>query len=70
MSKGVKNMTKKIHMKPEVIQKFNWGGTTKEWEDEAHKLSNQLETMEAVNFIIENQDCGSEIKKPPIGDNE
>ena len=65
MLKGVKNMSKKIHMKPEVIQKFHWGGTTKEWEDEAHKLSNQLDTMEVVNSIIEKQDCGSEIKKPP-----
>jgi hypothetical protein len=56
----VKKMHKKIHLKPEVIQKFNWGGTTKEWEDKAEKLSNQLETMEAVNNIIEKQDCESE----------
>lgn len=57
-------MRKKIHLKPEVIQKFNWGGTTQEWEDEADKLSNQLETIHAVNNIIEKQDCESEIKKP------
>lgn len=55
-------MRKKIPMKPEVIQKFKWGGTTKEWEEEAEKLSNQLETMDAVNSIIERQDCESEIK--------
>ena len=58
-------MSKKIHLKPEVIQKFNWGGTTQEWEDEAVKLSNQLKTIEAVNNIIEKQDCESEIKNPP-----
>ncbi|HYF81994.1 MAG TPA: hypothetical protein VEB00_03060 [Clostridia bacterium] len=63
-------MSKKIHMKPEIIQKFNWGGTTKEWEDEAHKLSNQLETMTAVNAIIESQDCESDIKTSPTGDNK
>lgn len=62
-------MSKKIHIKPEVIQKFNWGGTTKEWEDEAVKLSNQLKTMEVINSIIDEQDCGSEIKKPPSGGN-
>lgn len=58
-------MSKRIHMKPEVIQKFKWGGTTKEWEEEANKLSNQLDTMEKVNDIIEKQDCGSEIKSSP-----
>lgn len=63
-------MSKKIHMKPEVIQKFNWGGTTKEWEDEADKLSNQLETMKVINDIIEKQDCESEIKTPPAGGNK
>ena len=63
-------MSKKIHIKPGIIQKFNWGGTTKEWEDEAQKLSNQLETMEVVNSIIEKQDCGSEVKTSPIGDNK
>ncbi|HNU79431.1 MAG TPA: hypothetical protein PLS45_02185 [Bacillota bacterium] len=63
-------MGKKLHIKPEVIQKFSWGGTTKEWEKEAEKLSNQLETMEAINNIIEKQDCESEIKKPPGGGNK
>ncbi|MDD4504359.1 MAG: hypothetical protein PHS15_05985 [Clostridiaceae bacterium] len=63
-------MSNKIHLKPEVIQKFNWGGTTKDWEDEAEKLSNQLETMDAVNDIIEKQDCESEIKTPPTGGNK
>lgn len=62
-------MSKKMHIKPDVIQKFNWGGTTKEWEDEAAKLSNQLETMEVINSIVEKQDCESEIKKPPSGGN-
>jgi len=60
-------MSKKLHIKPEVIQKFSWGGTTKQWEEEAAKLSNQLETMEAINNIIEKQDCESEIKKPAGG---
>jgi hypothetical protein len=50
-------MSKKLHINPEVIQKFKWGGTTKEWEEEAEKLSNQLETIEAINNIIEKQDC-------------
>ncbi|MEA4847416.1 MAG: hypothetical protein VB106_09325 [Clostridiaceae bacterium] len=59
----MKKIKKKIHMKPEVIQKFSWGGTTKQWEDEADKLSNQLETMKAVNNIIEKQDCESEHQK-------
>jgi hypothetical protein len=63
-------MSKKIHMKPEVIQKFKWGGTTKEWEDEAYKLSNQLDTMETINEIIEKQDCESEIKTTPSGENK
>ncbi len=63
-------MSKKIHMKPEVIQKFNWGGTTKEWEDEAQKLSNQLDTMAAVNSIIEKQDCGNDIKEHPSAGNK
>ncbi len=63
-------MSKKIHMKPEVIQKFNWGGTTKEWEEEADKLSNQLKTMEVVNNIIERQDCESDVKNPPSGGNK
>ncbi|HYE84554.1 MAG TPA: hypothetical protein VEG39_20625 [Clostridia bacterium] len=62
-------MKKKIHMKPEVIQKFNWGGTTKEWEDEAEKLSNQLDTMQVINSVIEKQDCESDIKTPPSGGN-
>ena len=63
-------MSKKMHIKPQVIQKFNWGGTTKEWEEEALKLSNQLDTMEAINNIIEKQDCESEIKEPPTGGNK
>jgi hypothetical protein len=63
-------MSKKIHMKPEVIQKFSWGGTTEEWENEAQKLSNQLKTMEVVNTIIEHQDCESEIKTPPHNGNK
>ena len=63
-------MSKKIHLKPEMIQKFNWGGTTQEWEAEADKLSNQLKTMEAVNDIIEKQDCESEIKTPPGAGNK
>ena len=63
-------MSKKIHMKPDVIQKFKWGGTTQEWEDEAVKLSNQLDTMEAINNIIERQDCESEIKTSPSGENK
>lgn len=63
-------MRKKIHMKPEVIQKFNWGGTTKEWEDEAERLSNQLDTMQAINSIIEKQDCESEIKTTPSDGNK
>jgi len=61
-------MGKKIHIKPEVIQKFSWGGTTKEWEEQAEKLANQLETMDVINNIIERQDCGSEIKTPPSGE--
>lgn len=56
-------MRKKLHIKPEVIQKFSWGGNTKQWEEEAEKLSNQLETMETVNNIIEKQDCESEKQK-------
>ena len=63
-------MSIKLRIKPEVIQKFSCGGTTKQWEEEADKLSNQLETMEAINSIIEKQDCGSEIKKPPGGGNK
>lgn len=63
-------MSKKIHLKPEIIQKFNWGGTTKEWEDEADKLANQLETMNFINEVIEQQDCESEIKNPPSGGNK
>lgn len=63
-------MSKKIHIKPQIIQKFNWGGTTKEWEDEAEKLSNQLETMDVINSIIEKQDCESEIKTTPSGGNK
>jgi hypothetical protein len=63
-------MSKKIHMKPEVIQKFGWGGTTKEWEEEAEKLSNQLDTMRAINSVIEKQDCESDIKTPPGGGNK
>jgi hypothetical protein len=63
-------MSKKIHMKPQIIQKFNWGGTTKEWESEADKLANQLETMNFINEIIEKQDCESEIKNPPSGGNK
>lgn len=55
-------MSKKIHVKPENIEKFKWGGTTKEWEDQAEKISEQLETMDAINSIIERQDCESEIK--------
>lgn len=50
-------MRRKLHIKPEVIQKFSWGGNTKQWEEEAEKLSNQLETMEIINNIIEKQDC-------------
>jgi len=61
-------MSKKIHIKPEVIQKFNWGGTTKEWEDQAEKVSNQLETMKVINSIIDKQDCGSENQKNPSGE--
>ncbi len=49
-------MSKKMHIKPEVIQKFNWGGTTKQWEEEAGKLSNQLETIETVSRILDKQD--------------
>ena len=63
-------MKKKMHIKPEVIQKFKWGGTTKEWEEQAEKLSNQLETMNAINSMIDAQDCESEIKKPPSGGNK
>ena len=63
-------MSKKLHMKPDIIQKFNWGGTTQQWEDEAEKLSNQLNTMAVVNSIIEKQDCESEVKTGPIGDNK
>lgn len=62
-------MSKKMHIKPEIIQKFKWGGTTKQWEKEAEKLSNQLETMEVINNIIEKQDCESEIKNGPSGGN-
>lgn len=63
-------MSRKIHLKPGVIHKFKWGGTTKEWEDDSDKLSNQLETMEALNSIIEKQDCESEVKIPPGGKNK
>ena len=45
-------MTKKYVIKPEIIQKFKWGGTNIEWEDEAKKLSNQLETMETINDMF------------------
>ncbi|HOE57110.1 MAG TPA: hypothetical protein PLL98_11380 [Bacillota bacterium] len=55
-------MKKKMHLKPETIQKFKWGGTSKEWEDEADRLSNQLKTMEVINDIIEKQDCESDEK--------
>lgn len=42
-------MKDKIVLNPDIIQHFKWGGTTNEWEDEAKKLSNQLETMEYIN---------------------
>ncbi len=55
-------MKKKITLRPEIAQKFNWGGTTKQWEDQAEKLSNQLQTIEVINEIIEKQDCGKNNK--------
>jgi len=48
-------MTKKYVLKPEIIQKFKWGGTNIEWEDEARKLSNQLETIDEINEILEDK---------------
>ena len=45
-------MGKKIVMNPNVIQKFKWGGTNLEWEEEADKLANQLETMEYINHTL------------------
>lgn len=45
-------MSKKIVMNPNVIQKFKWGGTNLEWEEEADKLANQLETMEYINHTL------------------
>lgn len=47
----MKNLRKKLILKPEVIQKFKWGGTNLEWEEEASKLSNQLETIEQINEL-------------------
>lgn len=61
-------MSRKNPMKPENIQEFKWGGTTKEWEDQAEKISDQLETMDSINSIIEKQDCESEIKDAEVSD--
>lgn len=49
-------MSKKIVMDPNSIQKFKWGGTTLEWEDEAEKLATQLETMEYINNILTDEE--------------
>ncbi|MGE5630121.1 MAG: hypothetical protein ACM3TR_03380 [Caulobacteraceae bacterium] len=53
-------MSKKMKINPDIIQKFKWGGTTKEWEEEAERLSNQLQTMDVINDIIDRQDCESD----------
>ena len=42
-------MSKKFVINPNVIQKFKWGGTNLEWEEEAEKLANQLETADFIN---------------------
>ncbi len=52
-------MDKKIALNPNVIQKFKWGGTTSEWEEEAEKLSNQLETIEYINSVNTNSEDNS-----------
>lgn len=49
-------MSKKIVLDPNVIQKFKWGGTNLEWEDEAEKLANQLETMEYINDVLTDEE--------------
>jgi len=49
-------MSKKIVIDPNVIQKFKWGGTTLEWEEEAERLSNQLETMEHINNTLTDEE--------------
>jgi hypothetical protein len=49
-------MSKKIVMNPNVIQKFKWGGTNLEWEEEAANLSNQLETMEYINNVLTDEE--------------
>ena len=45
-------MSKKIVMNPNIIQKFKWGGTNLEWEEEADKLAHQLETMDYINHVL------------------
>ena len=49
-------MSKKIVLNPNVIQKFKWGGTNLEWEEEAEKLANQLETMEYINNVLTDEE--------------
>lgn len=49
-------MSKKIVMNPNIIQKFKWGGTNLEWEEEAGKLANQLETMEYINEVLTDEE--------------
>ena len=49
-------MSKKIVMNPNIIQKFKWGGTNLEWQEEAEKLSHQLETMEYINNALTDEE--------------
>ncbi len=53
-------MNKKYVLNPDIIQKFKWGGTTVEWEEEAEKLANQLETIEFINEIKEEKSSSEE----------
>lgn len=49
-------MSKKLVLNPNVIQKFKWGGTNLEWEEEAEHLANQLETMEVINNVLTDEE--------------
>jgi hypothetical protein len=49
-------MSKKIVLNPNVIQKFKWGGTNLEWDEEAGKLAKQLETMEYINNVLTDEE--------------
>ncbi|MFZ5352177.1 MAG: hypothetical protein ACOZCL_05560 [Bacillota bacterium] len=53
-------MSKKYVLNPNIIQKFKWGGTNLEWEEEAEKLSNQIETIEFINNMAEENEAKNE----------